>query len=81
MRIRSTGLGKTELFCVAEGFSKNCDYAVLNMKAMAPVKWRIRVAMSAGDLLKLLGTMLKAIGPIIIVLIRGLKKNKEVGDY
>ena len=60
MRVRSTGLGSTEMVA---GFHKlepiGNGYIVMEMHATEPVKWRIRVALTGADLRRLLGLMVK----------------------
>ena len=59
MRMRSTGLGKTELVAEIVSLNKEGDYLVLSMKVVEPTKWRVKAGLSFGDLLKLVGQMLK----------------------
>ncbi len=59
MRMRSTGLGKTELVGEIVSLDKEGDYLVLNMKITSPTKWRVKAGLSFGDLLKLMGHMFK----------------------
>ncbi len=54
MRVRSTGLGKTELI---QEFSKvyhKQDYLLIEMRTTEPVKWHVRTAVTYNDLLKLI---------------------------
>ena len=50
MLFRSTGLGKIELVGKFAGLQRAGDYIVLNVDVVDPVRWRIRAAMSFGDL-------------------------------
>ncbi len=59
MRMRSTGLGKTELVGEITSLKKEGDYLVLNLKIIEPTKWRVKAGLSFGDLLKLVVHMLK----------------------
>ncbi len=59
MRMRSTGLGKTELVAEIVNLNKEGDYLVLSMKIIEPTKWRVKAGLSFRDLAKLLGYMLK----------------------
>ncbi len=51
MLFRSTGLGKTELVGRIAEMQREGDYLVLHVDTIEPVKWRIRAAMSFGDLI------------------------------
>jgi hypothetical protein len=69
MRVRSTGLGKTEMVAnfgrlkpVANG------YIVMEMNSTEPVHWHIRVALTGQDLRRLVRLALK---PSVLVLIIG----------
>jgi hypothetical protein len=57
--MRSTGLGKTELVAEVVSLKKEGDYLVLNLKVVEPTKWRVKAGLSFGDLVKLLGQVLK----------------------
>ncbi len=59
MRMRSTGLGKTELVGEIVSLKKEGDYLVLNMKIIEPTKWRVKAGLSFGDLVKLMGQMFR----------------------
>ena len=56
MYFRSTGLGKKELAGKMVKMNRHGDFLVLHVDTTEPVKWRIRAAMSFGDL----ATALKA---------------------
>lgn len=59
MRMRSTGLGKTELVGEVVDLKKEGDYLVLSMKIIEPTKWRVKAGLSFIDLSKILGHMLR----------------------
>lgn len=59
MRMRSTGLGKTELVAEIVSLKREGDYLVLNVKVVEPTKWRVKAGLSFGDLVKLLVQMLR----------------------
>lgn len=59
MRVRSTGLGKTELICGIEGISRKEDFLIMSVRSTEPVAWHIRVALEYKDLLKLIVSCLK----------------------
>ena len=53
MRVRSTGLGRTELI---QEFSKvygKQDYLVIEMHTIEPVKWHVRTAVTYKDIIRL----------------------------
>lgn len=59
MRLRSTGLGKTELVADIVDLKREGDYLVLNIKVIEPTKWRVKAGMSFGDLARLFVQMFK----------------------
>lgn len=59
MLFRSTGLGKTELSGKIDTIQRQGDYLVMFVDVTDPVKWRIRVALEFGDLVKVMGCMVK----------------------
>ena len=59
MRMRSTGLGKTELVGEVADITPAGDYLILHMRTTEPVRWHVRAAMSFGDLLKIIRLLLK----------------------
>ncbi len=59
MLFRSTGLGKTELSGKIDTIQRQGDYLVMFVDVTDPVKWRIRVALEFGDLIKVMGCMAK----------------------
>lgn len=60
MLFRSTGLGKTELAGKVAGMQRQGDYLIMHVDVVEPVKWRIRAAMSFGDLATVVGSCAKA---------------------
>ncbi len=59
MRMRSTGLGKTELQADIVDIQRTGDFLVLQFQTSVPVKWKVKAAMSHKDLLKLISFMLR----------------------
>lgn len=59
MRLRSTGLGKTELEAKITGVKKVDDLIIFYVVTTKPVKWKIRMAFQEYDLKNLIGAMLK----------------------
>ena len=60
MRVRSTGLGKTEMIA---GFARlqpvENGFIIMEMHSTEPVHWKIRVALTGEDLRNLLKLMLR----------------------
>ncbi len=59
MRMRSTGLGKTELVADVEDLKRMGDFLILVIQTSTPVKWKVRAAMDRRDLFRLLRLMFK----------------------
>ena len=54
MKIRSTGLGKTELVCDIEKITTKDGYLILSIRSTEPVRWHVRCALTPKDMLKAL---------------------------
>lgn len=76
MLFRSTGLGKTELVGRIAEMQRQGDYLIMHVDVVEPVKWRIRVALSFRDLVKVIGACAKA-AIISFVLSPKQWRNKE----
>jgi hypothetical protein len=50
MRMRSTGLGKTELVGNITEFTRTGNYLILHLTTTDPVRWHVRSAMNIKDL-------------------------------
>ena len=50
MRVRSTGLGETEMVLGINEITRGADCLILQAKSTAPVTWRIRMAASYRDM-------------------------------
>ena len=59
MRMRSTGLGTTELVGEISDITKAGGYLVLHMNTTEPVRWHVRAAMNSREMLKIFWFMLK----------------------
>ena len=60
MRVRSTGLGKTEMVAGIKRLQPvENGYIVMEMHSSEPIKWRIRIALTGPDLRRLLILMFK----------------------
>ena len=68
MRMRSTGLGKTELLGKIADITRADDYLVLQVSTIEPVKWKVRVALDIKDILTMLGILLKKPSRLVFVL-------------
>jgi len=82
MRIRSTGLGKTELKAEPAELVAKEGYLIMVLQTTAPVQWRVRAALTASDIRCLIGLLMR--GQVILYLLRSLpklfsKKQKEPG--
>jgi len=59
MRMRSTGLGKTELQAHIANLEPAGDMLILHIQSTSPVRWHIRAGIQPEDRLALLKFMLK----------------------
>ncbi|OGO32858.1 MAG: hypothetical protein A2Z29_10365 [Chloroflexi bacterium RBG_16_56_11] len=59
MRLRSTGLGRTELEAELIGIKKVDDLVVFFVNTTSPVKWRTRMGFQERDLRDLMFALLK----------------------
>jgi hypothetical protein len=79
MRVRSTGLGKTEMVAHFERLQPVANgYVIMAMHSTEPVHWRIRVALTGQDLRRLIGLALKnpsVLIRIISCLFQGVNKQ------
>jgi len=50
VRVRSTGLGQTEMVLGITGLARKGDCIILQGKSSEPVTWKIRVALSYRDM-------------------------------
>jgi len=73
MRMRSTGLGKTELLGKIADITRADDYLVLQVSTIEPVKWKVRVALDIKDILTMLGILLRKPSRLVFVLTHLLK--------
>ena len=51
MLFRSTGLGDTELVGTVQSLESKKDYLIMHVDVTDPVKWKVRAALTFGDLL------------------------------
>lgn len=59
MRMRSTGLGKTELKAHISGIARVEDTILFKVKTTEPVRWEVRNLFQQEDIPRLVGLMLK----------------------
>ena len=83
MRMRSTGLGKTELKAHISGIEKIDDSILFKVKTTEPVRWEVRNLFQQKDIPRLVGLLLKPAN--IVFLIKALTKKpgtaKEPKDF
>ena len=73
MRMRSTGLGKTELKAHISGIVKVDDSILFKVKTTEPVRWEVRNLFQQKDIPRLVALLLKP--GTIWFLIKALIKN------
>ena len=68
MRVRSTGLGNTEMVAGIKRLQpvKN-GYIVMEMRSTEPIKWRIRIALTGPDLRRLLKLIFKPTTALVLL--------------
>ena len=49
-----TGLGNTEMACQIDGLHIKDGHLLMTVKAIEPVRWRIRIVLTYNDILRLL---------------------------
>ncbi len=59
LRLRSTGLGKTEIQAHMTALRPDGDLRILEMQTTKPVRWHIRTGLQPEDRLALVKAMLK----------------------
>ena len=75
MRMRSTGLGKTELVGRIEDLKRAGDYLALDMRVIEPTNWHIRVGLTVNDMFKMAVLILKPSN--LVYLLVALFKNRN----
>lgn len=73
MRMRSTGLGKTELKAHISSIEKVDDSILFKVKTTAPVRWEVRNLFQQKDIPRLVGLLLKPSN--ILFLLKALTKK------
>ncbi len=59
MRMRSTGLGKTELVGKITAMRRAGDYLALDVRIIEPTNWHIRIGLTLNDMVKIMSLILK----------------------
>lgn len=72
MRVRSTGLGRTEMVLKQEGFAVKDGYLLLSLRSTQPVNWHISILIERRDVWRLLLSALK--GTLFLWLLSFLRK-------
>lgn len=67
MRMRSTGLGKTELQAHISSIEKVNDSIIFKVKTTKPVRWEVRNLFQQRDIPKLIWLMLKPYNVAFII--------------
>lgn len=75
MRIKSTGLGKTELIGHIENIKRVDDYLVVSMRTAEPVRWHVRIALTPKDIRQMIRAGLS--GPNVVYVLSKLFDKKE----
>ena len=63
MRVRSTGLGKTEMICEVSSLARQNDHLIMRLRSTEPTVWHIRAALTYKDIIRML-----KVGLFVIVL-------------
>ena len=80
MRVRSTGLGKTELVLRPEELREKDGHLILSLRSLEPVNWRVRILIEPKDVGRLFLLALK--GPLVLWLLSLFKRpNARPDDY
>lgn len=75
MRMRSTGLGKTELKAYISSIDKVDDSILFKVKTTHPVRWEVRNLFQQKDIPRLVALLLKPAN--MVFLIKALLKKQE----
>ena len=59
MRVRSTGLGRTEMVLKQESLTTRDGYLLLSLRSTEPVRWHVRILIERRDIGQLLLSALK----------------------
>ncbi|MBI4333789.1 MAG: hypothetical protein HY673_21215 [Chloroflexi bacterium] len=81
MRMRSTGLGKTELVAEVEDLKRMGGFLILVIATSQPVKWKVRAAMTHKDLFKLFRLMLRWSNLKYLIFNIGKKESTDIPAF
>ena len=80
MRVRSTGLGKTEMILRQEKIAVKNGYLMMSLRSTQPASWQIRILMDRNDVGRFLFSIIK--GTIFIWLFSFIRKlGPPPSDY
>ncbi len=79
MKMRSTGLGKTELLGDIDGVSSVQDFLILSCRTTDPVRWHVRTGIDGQDL-RIIIKYIFSFTVFKFVLFNIFKKRKDVYD-
>ena len=80
MRVRSTGLGRTEMVLKPDNLTVKDGYLLVSLRSTEPVHWHIRVLIERRDIGRLLRLVLK--GSLFLWLLSLFRKpGKPPTDY
>ncbi len=77
MRMRSTGLGKTELVGKIETIKRKGDYLIMTIRTVEPVHWQVRTGLDGKDLRDLIKAGLNV--PVILYALGNIFKKRKEG--
>ena len=82
MRVRSTGLGKTEMICEIASLTRQNGHLILRFRATEPTVWHIRIALTDKDILRMMKVGLLAIILYVLTGWRTLRdSSRHPGDF
>lgn len=81
MRVRSTGLGKTELVLKPENFTIKDGCLLFSLRTTEPVNWRVRVLVERQDIGKFFLLMFKGTPFLWLFSIPFKKPSTPTVDY
>ena len=80
MRVRSTGLGKSEMTARIDTMESKAGYLILHIRSTAPVLWHIRGAVTYKEVYSILWMLIKR-GIIKYILFGWATKNKTLTEF
>ena len=80
MRLRSTGLGETELQANVDTVERKDGHMILHMRSTEPVVWHIRGAVGFKEAWGIIMTLLKR-GAVQYVLFGWARKGEKLAEF